>query len=866
MNKYLYDISIVIPVYNVEEYIDECIQSILKQNYPIEKIQIVLVDDGSLDNSFDKCKKYEKKYSNINLLFQKNKGVSTARNKGIQISEGKYIMLLDSDDTISSNAVKELVAFFEKNYNEVDIVTYPILFNKNGKIEKNSRYDEYDKGSGIYDIEQYVYLNQSTINIVFKNEFENTNLFDADMKLSEDQDFCTRLIMKKHKIGFVKNAIYYYRRHGNGASQSINNPYYCFEDIMRYNEDILNRYKVDGKIPKYIQSLVINTIKWRFTSDQLFPYHYTGQDFKYAVDRIRNMIKCIEPEVLMNIRGLSYFYKIALLKFSGRNIELKFENDISIYCDDIKIYSADSYNGYISKLKINGTDLNINGQIFNPALNKIDNVFIDFYYIDGSKKTKRISLFEANDTYNLVDKEKNRTYGFDFSFDIKKVKKFKIYEKINNKNIDITFRFRRFASNNFYLNGYNVLYSAKKSCFRIRRGVINKIKSHLRKGSTCFKKKPKSLLFRIASYMWFKKNKIWLYTDRGDTLDNAFVQFKHDFEMNDSVKRYYICKKNKIDINNEFSKKEKKFIIEQDSFKHKILYLISDKIITSFIDLQVYCPLGAIYYYNDIIHYDLIYLQHGILHANLRKMYSKEFTQIDKFVVSTNFEIDNLINNYHYNKSDLLLTGMPRMNTKSSSAKLKNNKILYAPSWRKYLIGALINNKRNLREKEFLASDFYKEEYSFLHSAFLRELLEKENYTLEFKLHPIFKQYSKFFELDDLERVSLSFSETKIEEYNIFITDFSSFQFDFVKLRRPIIYFVPDMKEFKAGLHTYRELDLKYEDAFGNLCLTGNDLLKELERIIRNKSKVDKKYLNRMNKFFIDIDNPCKKIYESISK
>ena len=154
--------------------------------------------------------KYKEKYSNIKLLEQPNSGVSKARNNGIKNALGKYIMLLDSDDTISKSAIKNLFNFFEQHYNEIDIVTYPIKFNRHGKITKNIRYDAYDKGTGIYDVNEYIYLNQSTVNIMIKNEFENTNLYNENMKLSEDQNFDTEMIMKKEKLGYVNEAIYYY--------------------------------------------------------------------------------------------------------------------------------------------------------------------------------------------------------------------------------------------------------------------------------------------------------------------------------------------------------------------------------------------------------------------------------------------------------------------------------------------------------------------------------------------------------------------------------------------------------------------------------------------------------------------------------
>ena len=123
---YKYDVSIVIPIYNNQKYIRDCVKSILNQDYKdLKKIQVILVDDGSEDNSLEICKKLQEeiKEFKIEVLTGNNEGVSKARNKGIKASEGKYIMFIDSDDFISKNAISKLVEFFDKNYDEIDIVT-----------------------------------------------------------------------------------------------------------------------------------------------------------------------------------------------------------------------------------------------------------------------------------------------------------------------------------------------------------------------------------------------------------------------------------------------------------------------------------------------------------------------------------------------------------------------------------------------------------------------------------------------------------------------------------------------------------------------------------------------------------------------
>ncbi|MEI7668283.1 MAG: glycosyltransferase family A protein, partial [Erysipelotrichaceae bacterium] len=99
-------ISVIVPVYNVEKYIDRCVSSILNQTY--KNLDIILVDDGSQDKSGQICDEYALKDNRIKVLHKSNGGLSDARNKGIELSKGEYISFVDSDDTISNNFIDKL--------------------------------------------------------------------------------------------------------------------------------------------------------------------------------------------------------------------------------------------------------------------------------------------------------------------------------------------------------------------------------------------------------------------------------------------------------------------------------------------------------------------------------------------------------------------------------------------------------------------------------------------------------------------------------------------------------------------------------------------------------------------------------------
>ncbi len=134
---------------------------------------------------------------------------------------------------------------------------------------------------------------------------------------------------------------------------------------------------------------------------------------------------------------------------------------------------------------------------------------------------------------------------------------------------------------------------------------------------------------------------------------------------------------------------------------------------------------------------------------------------------------------------------------------------------------------------------------------------------MDFNLHPIFMPYKEYF-TSDCKMIQLNGPKLKDEEYGAFVTDFSSYVFNFAYLKRNIVYFVPDYIEFRAGLNQYWELDLPFEDAFGPLVLTADDMIAELEKMIQRDFKLEPLYEDRMDNFFLPMDNCMDAIYRAV--
>lgn len=241
-------ISIIVPIYNEEKYIKRCIESIICQTY--KNIEIILVDDGSKDNSLEICKKMAQADNRIKVIQKENGGASSARNCGIKKSNGKYLTFVDADDWIEKDYIYALYKNL-KLYN-VDIVKGNYLKESNNKVYgkenfknlKNRVIKKEDNFiSSVLEGGIFTYICGVLIekNILIKN---NIN-FDEDITYMEDELFWLKIIMADLKIYILDKVIYHYYINNDSISKNI-------EMVSKNINDVLN-------VNKKIQNIIDNT-------------------------------------------------------------------------------------------------------------------------------------------------------------------------------------------------------------------------------------------------------------------------------------------------------------------------------------------------------------------------------------------------------------------------------------------------------------------------------------------------------------------------------------------------------------------------------------------------------------------------------
>ncbi len=199
-------VSVIIPVYNVEKYIRQCLESIINQT--LKEIEIIIVNDGTRDNSMKIVEEYILD-ERIRVINKENGGLSSARNTGILAAQGKYICFIDSDDFIEKSMLEELYNIIEeKNFDVVDSDIF-LYDDKSYEIKerKNKEYLKIEKGLTLW--EKY---NVEVWNKIYRKSFLlDNNIFFEEGIIHEDDLFSIKILSSTNKIGHINRSFYYYR-------------------------------------------------------------------------------------------------------------------------------------------------------------------------------------------------------------------------------------------------------------------------------------------------------------------------------------------------------------------------------------------------------------------------------------------------------------------------------------------------------------------------------------------------------------------------------------------------------------------------------------------------------------------------------
>ncbi len=215
-------VSVIIPVYNVEQYIEECLESIINQTYTV--LDIIIINNGSSDLSGNICQKYANMDERVHYIVQENKGVSAARNMGLKFSKGQYVCFCDADDIYELNYVETMLATMKEVRVDLVICGYNLIVGKEKRNYSNIGDSQYLDQESLL---ENIFLNNNiggfVWNKLFKRDLLNGVYFEENYQICEDTDFVFRYLENCKKTYVTTQRLYNYRSRCGSAVNNMSN-------------------------------------------------------------------------------------------------------------------------------------------------------------------------------------------------------------------------------------------------------------------------------------------------------------------------------------------------------------------------------------------------------------------------------------------------------------------------------------------------------------------------------------------------------------------------------------------------------------------------------------------------------------------
>lgn len=297
-------ISIIVPVYKVEQYLPKCIDSILSQTY--EDWELLLIDDGSPDNSGNICDEYAKMDERIRVFHKENAGVSCARNLGLDNAKGEFVMFVDSDDWISTDCLQ--VCVDEIEVDNLDALQFGFF-----SVTDSSENSRVKTSTIPLSGEEYIQNNSFNVCVwggLYKRDIieENKIRFPIDLKLAEDQIFVLSFIKKAVRIKYLDRAMYYYLQRSVSAVHTPKS-----EDMLKSCEYLIKFSKEFPMIKPPIDSAVVRFIMELIKNADV---PYSTLKMLYERQKVKGpMYESILLKLFFNIAKISFrlSYLVAIL-------------------------------------------------------------------------------------------------------------------------------------------------------------------------------------------------------------------------------------------------------------------------------------------------------------------------------------------------------------------------------------------------------------------------------------------------------------------------------------------------------------------------------------------------------------------------
>lgn len=854
--------SIIISISESQNNLEKTISSIINQSISFEDIQLILIDDGLVDNNEKICKKYVEQYPN-NIIYKKKNDINV-KNEVLKYVSGELISFSNFDVEWNSETFKNI---YDTYVNNSDIN----IFSCDDNLCKTNKNREID----INDDYKYSKINLNSIFI--KSDLVKKYKFSCDIYYYDNLKLILEILLGESKIMLLKKSKHKYisKSSSNNRFKSDSNWYLSVpKDVYNYlYEESKKKFKF---VKEYIQYSFLNDLSKCIVYDKDI---LTLEQKKSYNSLLTNLIKNTSEELILKFNSFSIEEKMFLLeiKYDKNQINyIKYSKDKLIYKDynfsinDLNLLYIDRI--YIRKDKIVFYG-SINKNYINKKMNfkvKCNNMAVNINYYELSNKMN-LTSFNDKKICNYIGINFEIPYGneyFELEFCFGE---FNIVPKFTIGGI-----FTNYFKRSYHHDGKRTLIHKNGKIINTKRNIFKSFGYEISNiKELIVNRKLKSLLIRLFVKISriFKRRELWFVSDRVNKADDNGEHFFKYLRKNYPNKNvYFVISSSSPDFNRM---KQYGKVIDSSSLKYKFIINIADYIVSSHAENYIFNPLGKMgNYIRDQYKFKYIFLQHGITKDDLSPWLNVNAKRMDLFVTSSVAEYESILKyNYYYGKEVVKLTGLPRFDNlieKQSKTKVQNL-IMMSFTWRNSLsVGVDPKTGNKLYNPHFKESAYFKFINRIINDERLLKVLDEKNYKIRFIPHPNVVPQIKDFDINDkyieLEKGSINYQE-EFCKAKLMVTDYSSVYFDFGYLKKPVIYYQEDRKKFFEG-QLYKKGYFDYDTMGFGPCFTDYDkFIEGLIKIIKNDCVLEKKYLNIINSTFKYYDTKnCERVYNEIMK
>ncbi|GEK91051.1 glycosyltransferase family 2 protein [Alkalibacterium kapii] len=328
-------VSIIMPIYNAEEYLRVNLETIAAQTHT--NLEVLLVDDGSTDQSAVIAQEFCEKDARFRYFIQKNQGAPAARNYGFRESHGQYALFVDSDDILKTNAIELLYLVAEKQDADLVIGQYDTIDEQGMPLETKKMQYEKDE---IYEVDEHLdtlfLLSPMPGNKLYNAELlREKDLFFSDLKRAQDLNFYLKLLLYADKVCTLSDTTYLYRIRLNSISHTVSP---VILETIRSVEDVEDFYRQNSRYDERL----FKTLKFKYYADQLakIPQIEDKKERKQTYDRLARELKAIKRESVLE-RFQSKKYSIVKTKLM---FPLLFKSELYSWIQTAKLNRRDRIN------------------------------------------------------------------------------------------------------------------------------------------------------------------------------------------------------------------------------------------------------------------------------------------------------------------------------------------------------------------------------------------------------------------------------------------------------------------------------------------------------------------------------------------